>query len=112
MDYVPPPSNAIDFLADLAGSILGTLLSPRGLAVLLVSLFIGAFRWSVLWILPIAAAMPIVLLYALLPVWSSQGVSADTQIFEATYIALSYATVSYLGYAVGRILRSRKHGTA
>ena len=111
MDYILPPGNAIDFLADLSGSIVGTLLSPRGLVVLLASLFIGALRRSILWIVPIAAAMPIVLLYALLPVWSSQGVSDDTQVFEATYIVLSYVTVCLLGYAVGRILRSRKHGS-
>jgi hypothetical protein len=111
MDYVLPTDNVVDFVAGLSGSIVGTFLSLRGLVVLLVSLFIGAFRRSVLWTLPIAAAMPIVLLYKLLPVWSSQGVSANTQIFESTYIALSYATVSLLGYAVGRILRSRKHGS-
>ena len=110
MEYIPPPSNLIEFLVDASGSIAGTMLSIRGLVVLFLSLLVGVFRRSIWWVIPITAAMPIVLLFVLLPVWSSNGVPSGAQFSYATYICLSYVVSGLSGYAIGRILRSWKYG--
>jgi hypothetical protein len=109
VDYIAPPTNLVEFLVDLAGSVAGTLLSPRGMFVLFLSLAIGALRRPVWWLLPIALTMPLVLLNSLLPLWSLESVPRDKQFFESIYIVISYFTVSVLGYALGKALRVIKN---
>ena len=110
MEYIPPPSSLIEFLVDASGAIAGTLLSLRGLVTLLLSVLVGAFRRSIWWITPIVAAMPAVLLYVLLPVWEANSITSNAQLFYAVYICVSYGISGVLGYAIGRLLRTWKHG--
>jgi hypothetical protein len=109
MDYIDSPSSLLEFFAELMGSIAGTLVSPRGMLMLLLCLVLGAFRRSFLWVVPVIAAIIAALLNVLLPLWSSLGMPHEKQVFEATYLVVSYFMVSVLGYSVGRTSRSIKY---